>query len=136
MINRVCITGRMTRDPELRTTTTGKNVVSFSVAVNKRFKPQDQNEPDAFFFRVSAWGQTAGFVSNYLAKGRLVGIEGRLEQRKYTDSSGNEREIIEIVADNVTGLDRPKDDAAQQPAPVNQANSSALSDDYDPFADE
>ncbi len=144
MINRVIVTGRMVRDPELRTTTTGKSVVSFSIAVNKRFKPQDQNEPDAFFFRVSAWDKTAEYVNNYLTKGRLVGVEGRLESRKYTDKEGQPREIVEIVADNVMALDRPRDDAGNAPAaggggssqaaPRNSA--AAIPDEYDPFADE
>ncbi len=137
----------MVRDPELRTTTTGKSVVSFSVAVNKRIKPNDPNEPDAFFFRVSAWGQTAEYVNNYLTKGRLVGVEGRLESRKYTDSNGQAREIVEIVADNVTGLDRPRDDngapagggGGQQSAPRGGGgggSASPIPDEYDPFADE
>jgi len=132
MINRVIVTGRMVRDPELRTTSTGKNVVSFSIAVNKRIKPQDQNEPDAFFFKVSAWGQTAEFVSNYLAKGRLVGIDGRLESRKYTDSSGQQREIVEIVAESVYGLDRPKDNGEAPQATATNEGMEA----YNPFLDE
>ncbi len=143
MINRVIVTGRMVRDPEMRTTPTGKNVVSFSVAVNKRVKPQDPNEPDAFFFRVTAWGQTAEYVNNYLTKGRLVAVEGRLESRKYTDKEGQNREIVEIVADNVSGLDRPRDEAgatsgggggSSAAAPRNSA--AAIPDEYDPFADE
>src|SRR5262245_30005278 len=71
MINRVVLVGRLTRDPELRTTTTGKSVVDFSLAVTKRMKPQD-GSPDADFFRVNAWGATAEYVANYLTKGRLV----------------------------------------------------------------
>ena len=128
----------------MRTTQTGKNVVSFSVAVNKRVKPQDPNEPDAFFFRVSAWGQTAEYVNNYLTKGRLVAVDGRLESRKYTDKEGQSREIVEIVADNVTGLDRPRDENSSQPsgggggnsAPAPRNSSAAIPDEYDPFADE
>lgn len=109
-MNRVVLIGRLTRDPELRTTNTGKNVASFSVAVNKRFKPQD-GSADADFFRVTAWGQTADFVSNYLTKGRLVAIDGRIEQRNWTDKDGNKRESVDVVAENVQGLDRARDDA-------------------------
>ncbi len=126
------------RDPELRTTTTGKNVVSFSIAVTKRVKPQDPNEPDAYFFRISAWGQTAEYVSNYLGKGRLVAVDGRLESRKYTDSQGQSREMVEVVADNVQGLDRPKEDGGGAPAAGggNRMAAAPSPEEYDPFADE
>lgn len=130
-MNRVCLIGRMVRDPELKTTTTGKNVAEFSIAVNKRVKPQD-GSPDADFFRCKAWGQTAEYVSNYLNKGRLVAVDGRIEQRKYTASDGQSKEVYEIVADNVQGLDRPKDEH-NQPAPSGPA---PVADEYDPFGDE
>lgn len=145
MINRVVLVGRLTRDPELRTTQTGKSVCDFSIAVGKRFKPQD-GSPDADFFRVSAWGPTAEYVSNYLHKGRLVALDGRLQSRKYTANDGSNREVVEIVAENVQGLDRPRDDAhgggggggyggddMGQPA---SAAAVANVDEYDPFADE
>ena len=108
-LNRVTLIGRMVRDPELRTTNTGKNVVEFTIAVDKRIKPQDPNQPTADFFRCKAWNQTADFVSNYGGKGRLTAVDGRLETRKYVDKDGNNREITEIVADNVNLLDKPRD---------------------------
>lgn len=134
MINRVVLVGRLTRDPELRTTTTGKNVADFGIAVSKRFKPQD-GSPDADFFRVVAWGQTADFVSKYLVKGRLVAVDGRLQSRKYTDKDGVNREVVEVVADTVQGLDRPRDDngPVAETAVVGAAPSE---EEYDPFADE
>ncbi len=141
MINRVVLVGRLTHDPELRTTNTGKSVCDFQIAVTKRFKPQD-GSPDADFFRVVCWSQTADYVSNYLHKGRLVALEGRLQSRKYTTSDGQNREVVEIVADSVQGLDRPKDDAmggGQQPMPVAQgvrADVAPSEAEYDPFADE
>lgn len=135
-INRVVLVGRLTRDPELRTTTTGKQVTDFSIAVSKRIKPTD-GSPDADFFRVSAWGQTAEFVANYLNKGRLVAVDGRLQSRKFTDRDGNNREVVEIVADNVQGLDKPRDDAMAGSAVVSGSSGSVPSDDeFDPFADE
>jgi single-strand DNA-binding protein len=139
-VNRVVLIGRLTRDPELRTTQTGKDVVEFSIAVNKRIKPQD-GSPDADFFRVKAWGQTAGYVNSYINKGRLVAVDGRIETRKYTDKDGVNREIIEIVADNVNALDRPRDDAGGAPASNGGGNSrpaaaAPAQDEYDPFADE
>lgn len=142
-INRVVLIGRLTRDPELRTTSTGKNVVEFSIAVNKRIKPQEG--PDADFFRIKAWGQTADYVNSYIAKGRLVAVDGRLETRKWTDQNGATRESVEIVADNVNSLDRPRDDQGggsgggsySGGGGGNSRQAAAPSpEEYDPFADE
>lgn len=134
MVNRVVIVGRMTRDPEMRTTATGKSIVSVSVAVTKKFKPQD-GSPDADFFNVSAWDKTAEYISNYLTKGRLIAVDGRLSSRKYTAKDGTEREVVEIVADSVQSLDRPKDDAPSATSSSPRAKAQAI-DEYDPFADE
>jgi single-strand DNA-binding protein len=137
-INRVVLTGRLVRDPELRTTQTGKQVVGISIAVQKRIKPQDPNERDAFFFRVTAWGQTAEFIANYATKGRLVGVDGRLEQRRYTGNDGIEREVYEVVAENVTLLDRPRDDSSSETAAVAIASEpvEVPMEDFDPFEEE
>ena len=125
-MNRVVLIGRLTRDPELRTTSTGNNVVEFSIAVNKRFKPQD-GSPDADFFRVKAWGQTAEYVTTYLGKGRLVAVDGRLDQRRYQSSDGGNRELIEVVAENVQGLDRKPDEPS--------AASGDSEEQFDPYAE-
>lgn len=141
MVNRVVLIGRLTRDPELRTTTTGKSVCDFSLAVTKRIKPQD-GSPDADFFRINAWGAQAEYVANYLTKGRLVAIDGRLQSRKYTASDGTNREVVEVVAESVQGLDRPRDDSGGSSAtrgsaePAVAAVGAASIDEYDPFADE
>jgi len=138
MVNSVVLIGRLTRDPELRTTTTGKNVCSFSIAVQKRIKPQD-GSPDADFFNIVAWNKDADYVVNYLTKGRLVAIEGRLQARKYTASDGSNREVVEVIANSVQGLDRPREDqgdgGGRAPAAVSSASAPAA-DEYDPFADE
>lgn len=145
MLNRVVLIGRLTRDPELRTTANGKSVVSFSIAVDKRFKPQGSDQT-ADFFRIQAWEKTAEFVANYLTKGRLCAVDGRLEQRSYTDKDGNKRESIEVVAENVQGLDRPRDDAPGAGAPAGGGGyagaktgggtTAPAADEYDPFADD
>lgn len=135
MINRVVMVGRLTRDPELRTTTTGKNVCGFGIAVSKRIKPQD-GSPDADFFSVTAWGQTAEYVANYLTKGRLVAVDGRLQSRKYTAQDGTNREAIEIVAENVQGLDRPREDAGEGAPKMAAVGPAPSADEYDPFAEE
>jgi len=141
VLNRVILIGRLTRDPELRTTNTGKSVVSFSIAVQKRIKPSNPNEPDADFFRVTAWGQTAEFVSNYMSKGRLVAVDGRLETRKFVDNQGANREVVEVIADNVNGLDRPRDDAGEGAGSSGgggrtTSNVAPSADEFDPFADQ
>lgn len=150
-MNVITIVGRLTRDPEGRTTPNGKNVANFSVAVNKRLKPKNPDERDADFFNVQAWGQTADYVTSYLGKGRLVSVSGRIESRRYTDKDGNQREVWEITADQVNGLDRPRDDAgggdtpatsgydrpASRPAATPARSGAAPAvDEYDPFADE
>ncbi len=139
MVNNVVLVGRLTRDPELRTTNTGKSVCSFSIAVQKRVKPQD-GSPDADFFNIVAWNKDADYVVNYLTKGRLVAVEGRLQSRKYTASDGSNREVVEVVANSVQGLDRPRDDqggAHEGGRPAAAAVTAApAADEYDPFADE
>jgi len=137
MVNNVVLVGRLTRDPELRTTNTGKSVCSFSIAVQKRVKPQD-GSPDADFFNIVAWNKDADYVVNYLTKGRLVAVEGRLQSRKYTTNDGNNREVVEIVANSVQGLDRPRDDQGGEGSsrPTAAVTAAPAADEYDPFADE
>jgi len=125
-LNHVVLIGRLTADPTVRTTQTGKQVASFSIAVQRRFKGADGVDVD--FFNISTWGNSADFVANYLGKGRLVSVEGRLQARKYTTQDGQQREVVEVVAESVQGLDRPRDDAQPQTA---QAPTEA--DEYDPF---
>lgn len=134
-VNRVVLVGRLTRDPELRTTTNGKSVTNMGIAVDKRFKRD--GDSDADFFNVVAWGSSAEFAANYLTKGRLVAVDGRLQQRKYTTQDGQQRDVVEIVADNLQGLDRPRDGGA--PAGGNGGGAPAAAPaeaEYDPFADE
>ncbi len=139
-LNRVTLIGRLTHDPELRNTTTGKSVVNFSIAVTKKYKPTD-GSPDADFFTVVAWGQVAEFVTNYLNKGRLISVDGRLQSRKYTTQDGANRDVVEIVADSVQGLDRPRDDqggggGGGGSRSAGSSSSAPNEDEYDPFADE
>jgi single-strand DNA-binding protein len=141
VINSVVLIGRLVADPELRTTTTGKSVCNFRIAVQKRMKPAD-GSPDADFFNVNCWEKTAEYVSNNLHKGRMVAVEGRLQSRKYQASDGGNREVIEVVANNVQSLERPKDDAgggegyAAAGARQTASAPAPSADEYDPFADE
>lgn len=127
-MNRVTLVGRLTKDVETRQTTGGKTVANFSIAVSKRFKTD--GEPDADFFNVVAWGQSAEYASDYGSKGRLTAVDGRLQSRKYTTQDGSQREVVEVIAESVSFLDKPKD---YQPSP--SVNNSADSG-YDPFEDE
>ncbi len=97
-MNSINITGRATKDIELRQSTSGISVCSFSIAV----KRPRSSETD--FFRCVAWRKTAEALSQYVSKGDMVGVTGYIYTRKYTDKNGNEREVIEISADEVTFL--------------------------------
>ena len=93
MLNVVAIMGRLAADPQLRQTTTGKNVASFRIAC-------DRGRRDAWL-DVVAWDRTAEFVCKYFQKGSLIAVDGRLQSRQYQDKNGNNRTAIEIVANNV-----------------------------------
>ena len=99
MLNVTAIMGRLSRDPELRQTTTGKNVASFTIACSRGRK--DANGKDLVdWIPVVAWEHTAEFVCKYFEKGSLIAIDGRLQSRTYKDRDGNNRTAIEIVANN------------------------------------
>ena len=99
MLNAIAIMGRLSRGPELRQTTTGKNVASFTIACSRGRK--DANGKDLVdWIPVVAWEHTAEFVCKYFEKGSLIAIDGRLQSRTYKDRDGNNRTAIEIVANN------------------------------------
>jgi single-strand DNA-binding protein len=134
MLNRITLIGRLTRDPELKTLSTGKKLVEFSIAVNKRIKPKEGNDAD--FFYVKTWGQTAEYVNEYIGKGRMVSVDGRMETNQYTKDDKTVTSYF-VTADNVTALDRPKDDNREAKPKQSSAKQTSQSDDeYDPFADE
>jgi single-strand DNA-binding protein len=101
-MNQVVLIGRLTKDPELRFTAgSGKAVATFNIAVNRPFS----KEKEADFFRVVVWGKQGENCANYLAKGRLVAVQGRLQNNNYETQSGEKRYTIEVVADRVEFLD-------------------------------
>lgn len=105
-MNKVCLVGRLTRDPELRVTPgTGAQVATFTLAVDRNYKNK-QGEREADFIRIVAWRRLAELCANYLGKGRLVGITGRIQVRSWEDDTGQRRSITEVVADEVVFLDR------------------------------
>ncbi|MEN6371996.1 MAG: single-stranded DNA-binding protein [Armatimonadota bacterium] len=138
MLNQVVLIGRIGKDPELRYTPSGVAVVSFSLAVNRQFKSQS-GEQETDWFNIVAWKQQAEFAANYLGKGRLVAVQGRLQARSWVAQDGTKRNTVEVVAERLTGLDRPKDQAAAgtgEGAPAGGAVMDENDTDYDPFAEE
>ena len=100
MYNKAILIGRITADPELKQTPTGLSVISFSIAVDRRYSGQG-SERKADFINVVAWRQSAEFVSKYFHKGDAIGVDGSIQTRNYEDKSGNKRVSVEVVADNV-----------------------------------
>jgi len=127
-MNVIAIVGRLGSTPELKTTSSGKSVASFNVAVAD---PYDKD--NSTWFRVTAWGKSAEFAATYLEKGRLVSINGRMTCRKY-EYEGQKRESWELVADNVQGLDRPREETGSN-VRANDDRLSTTDDglDFDPF---
>jgi single-strand DNA-binding protein len=105
VLNRIVLIGRLTREPELRFTSTGTAVANFTLAVDRQ-RPNPQGEREADFIRIIVWGKLAETCSNYLGKGRLVAVDGRLQISKYQDKEGQNRTSAEVVAENVRFLDR------------------------------
>ena len=109
MLNHIDIMGRLVRDPELRRTGSGKAVTSFTVAVDRDFGGSGQ-EKKADFIDFVAWQQTAEFVAKYFQKGKMIVVSGSLQNRDWTDKSGNKRKSAEVIANNCY-FGEPKRDA-------------------------
>ena len=117
MLNAVCLMGRLTRDPELRTTASGVSVTSFTLAVERAYVKQGEDR-QADFIDVVAWRQQAEFVCRYFQKGSLVAINGRLQTNNYQDKNGNNRTSVAVVADNINfagskGTSKPVDEGGE-----------------------
>ena len=120
--NKVILGGRLTADPELKTTQSGIAVVSFSVAVNRRFTKNAAQQSETDFFNVTAWRQTAEFVSRYFKKGSSICVVGTIQNNKWTDQQGATRYRTDIVADEVMFVDSRS-----------ESGSSYAGDDSDAF---
>ena len=138
-MNKLFIIGNLTRDPELRSTQAGIPVCTFTVAVNRRSRQgAEAGQPEADFFRVTAWRQLAENCSRFLAKGRKVGVVGSLTLQNYTGNDGTQRSSLEVSADEVEFLSprgEGSDSKPNQPAqPQEQNNGFVRVDDDDlPF---
>lgn len=129
MVNRVILVGRLTKDPELRRTQSGKSVASFTVAVNRRYGQQDQ----ADFINCVAWEKTADFLSQYAKKGAMVSVEGRISTRNYDDvSTGKKVYVTEVVSDNVQLLES-RSSSTQRPASNSFDSTSGFQPDNNNF---
>lgn len=104
MINRVVLVGRLTKDPELRTTPEGVSVTSFTLAVNRAFA-NAQGEKEADFINVVAWRKQAEVITTYLRRGSLAGVEGRIQTRNYEDKDGKRVYVTEVALENVHFLE-------------------------------
>lgn len=129
MLNCAIIMGRLTADPELRTTGNGTSVTSFSVAVDRSFvRAGEERQTD--FINVVAWRQTAEFVTRYFHKGSMIAVQGSIQTRNYEDKNGNKRTAVEIVANNVSFCGSKAESgtssapAASRPAPAYQGGNA------------
>jgi single-strand DNA-binding protein len=111
MLNRIILIGRLTRDVELNfTQESGKAVANFTLAVDRPFKNAN-GEKEADFIRIVVWGKLAELCSQYIGKGRLVAVDGRLQIRSYDGNDGQRKYITEVVAKEAVFLDKPKEEA-------------------------
>ena len=140
MINMVALMGRLTYEPELRTTQSGVSVLSFQVACDRSYQSQGQ-ERQADFIDCVAWRQTAEFISRYFHKGSMIAVEGSIQTRNYTDKNGNNRKAVEVIANNVSfcgskaesGTSSAPSQEFSQPAP---SYSSADTSDFEEIVDD
>jgi len=130
MFNRIVLIGRLTRDPELRYIPSGTPVAQFTLAVDRPFRDQQGNR-ETDFIDVVVWRKLAETTSQYMTKGRMVAVEGRLQIRSYETQDGQKRKVAEVVADGVRFLDRaradgnahsePDDAGSEEPVPAGAA---------------
>ncbi len=121
--NRVILVGRLTRDPELRYTTNGTAVASFSLAINRKF-----NREETDFIDVVAWRQQAEYCANYGSKGRLMMVEGRIQVRTYEAQDGQKRKVTEVVSDDLKFLDKQGTSQGGHPAAAGKKDSDGWDD--------
>ena len=115
MLNIAAIVGRLGKDPELRTTQSGKSVTSFSLAVQRPRKNQN-GDYESDWIDVQAWGTTAEFICKYFQQGQLMAVSGRIQVRTYKDRDGNNRKVVEIVAQDVSFCESRKKEDPKQPS--------------------
>ncbi len=128
MFNLVVLTGRLTADPELKTTSNGFSVTTFSIAVSRPYRSGEERQSD--FINIVAWRQTAEFICKYFRKGNMIGIEGSIQTRRYQDKNGNNRTAFEVVVNNAQFVESKRDSGANG-EPVSSYSNADVND----FAD-
>jgi single-strand DNA-binding protein len=123
MLNVAVLMGRLTADPELRTTPNGVSVTSFTIACDRSYVASGA-ERQADFIDIVAWRKTAEFICKYFRKGQLIAVQGAIQTRTYTDKSGNKRKAFEIVADNAHFAESKRDSSAGGSAPAAKPESA------------
>ena len=111
MINICAIQGRLTYEPELKSTTGGTNVTSFQVAVDRNYQASGK-EREADFIDCVAWGKTAEFITSWFHKGSMIAVDGSIQTRNYTDKNGNKRKAVEVVVNNASFCESKKKEEA------------------------
>ncbi|RPJ57473.1 MAG: single-stranded DNA-binding protein [Acidobacteria bacterium] len=140
MVNKVILVGRLGKDPEMRYTSGGAPVTNFSLATNESWKGQNgERQERTEWHNIVVWNKLAETCSQYLSKGKLVYIEGRIQTREWDDKDGNKRRTTEIVASDMKMLERKSDGApmaeagAERPAPAAKPMEPGITDDDIPF---
>jgi len=140
-INSVTLVGRLTKDIELRKTSSNTSVCNFTVAVDRRFQSQQQNGQSADFISCIAWRQSADFLAQYAGKGTIVGVEGRIQTRSYDGQNGKVY-VTEVVADSVqiissrNGAGATTSNSYSAPATNNQTFTPSVEPSYEPMDDD
>ena len=130
MLNRIVLIGRLTKDPELRYTPNGKAVAGFTLAVDRPFKNQ-QGEREADFINIVVWGSQGENSANYLSKGKMAAVDGRLQIRSFDGQDGQRRWVTEVVADSVRFLSPKGSGSSSDPGVM--GSEIDFSDDDIPF---
>lgn len=132
MINRTVLTGRLTRDPELKTTQSGLSVASFTLAVNRQFTDKNGNR-EADFINCVIWKKSAENLCNFTSKGSLIGVDGRIQTRSYDDKNGQKVYVTEVVVDSFSLLESKKDKQSNAGGYSSGNNNANSNNTQDPF---
>lgn len=134
MINMVALMGRLTFEPEVRTTPSGVSVMHFQIACDRNYQKSGQDR-QADFIDCVAWRQTAEFISRYFHKGSMIAVEGTLQTSNYTDKNGNQRKQVEVLANNVSFCGS-KSESGAAGSQANPNYSNADNSDFDEIPDD
>lgn len=135
MINMVALMGRLTFEPEVRTTPSGVSVMRFQIACDRSYQKSGQDR-QADFIDCVAWRQTAEFISRYFHKGSMIAVEGTLQTSSYTDKNGNQRKQVEVLANNVSFCGSKSETGSAAGSQANPNYSSAENSDFDGIPDD